>query len=91
MNTFTTAHWQDLSRRHLLAPFTDYRQLNEKGARIITRAEGVHLWDSEGQRILDEHGHERLVLDDQQLERVAAETVFVSPGRGADVRRHHAA
>ncbi|MEH3022620.1 MAG: aspartate aminotransferase family protein [Pseudomonas oryzihabitans] len=53
MNTFTTAHWQDLSRRHLLAPFTDYRQLNEKGARIITRAEGVHLWDSDGQRILD--------------------------------------
>lgn len=53
MTTFTTAHWQDLSRRHLLAPFTDYRQLNEKGARIITRAEGVHLWDSEGQRILD--------------------------------------
>lgn len=53
MNTFTTARWQDLSRRHLLAPFTDYRQLNEKGARIITRAEGVHLWDSEGQRILD--------------------------------------
>jgi len=53
VTTFTTAHWQDLSRRHLLAPFTDYRQLNEKGARIITRAEGVHLWDSEGQRILD--------------------------------------
>ena len=53
MNTFTTAHWQDLSRRHLLAPFTDYRQLNEKGARIITKASGVHLWDSEGQRILD--------------------------------------
>ncbi|MXS20761.1 aminotransferase [Pseudomonas oryzihabitans] len=53
MTTFTTAHWQDLSRRHLLAPFTDYRQLNEKGARIITRAEDVHLWDSEGQRILD--------------------------------------
>ncbi|MDR6678992.1 aspartate aminotransferase family protein [Pseudomonas oryzihabitans] len=53
MTTFTTAHWQDLSRRHLLAPFTDYRQLNEKGARIITKAAGVHLWDSDGQRILD--------------------------------------
>lgn len=53
MTTFTTAHWQDLSRRHLLAPFTDYRQLNEKGARIITKASGVHLWDSDGQRILD--------------------------------------
>jgi len=53
VTTFTTAHWQDLSRRHLLAPFTDYRQLNEKGARIITKASGVHLWDSDGQRILD--------------------------------------
>lgn len=53
MTIFTTAHWQDLSRRHLLAPFTDYRQLNEKGARIITKASGVHLWDSDGQRILD--------------------------------------
>src|SRR5690606_1899490 len=48
-----TEHWQALSRAHHLAPFTDYQALNQKGARIITRAEGVYLWDSEGNRILD--------------------------------------
>ena len=48
-----TEHWQALSRAHHLAPFTDYQALNRKGARIITRAEGVYLWDSEGHRILD--------------------------------------
>lgn len=53
MTTTTTRHWQDLSQRHHLAPFTDYRQLGEKGPRIITRAEGVYLWDSEGNKILD--------------------------------------
>ena len=48
-----TEHWQALSRARHLAPFTDYQALNRKGARIITRAEGVYLWDSEGHRILD--------------------------------------
>ena len=36
-----------------LHPFTDTKQLNDKGARIITRAEGVYLYDSEGNRLLD--------------------------------------
>ncbi|MEG0636845.1 MAG: aspartate aminotransferase family protein [Pseudomonas sp.] len=48
-----TREWQDLSRDHHLAPFSDYKQLKEKGPRIITKAEGVHLWDSEGNKILD--------------------------------------
>lgn len=48
-----TQHWQALSRDHHLAPFTDYQALNAKGARIITRASGVYLWDSDGQKILD--------------------------------------
>ncbi|MBR7393220.1 aspartate aminotransferase family protein, partial [Klebsiella pneumoniae] len=43
-----TREWQALSRDHHLPPFTDYKQLNEKGARIITKAEGVYIWDSEG-------------------------------------------
>ena len=30
-----TREWQALSRDHHLPPFTDYKQLNEKGARII--------------------------------------------------------
>ena len=48
-----TLHWQALSRDHHLAPFTDYKALNAKGTRIITRASGVYLWDSNGQKILD--------------------------------------
>jgi putrescine aminotransferase len=48
-----TAEWQALSGEHHLAPFSDYKQLKEKGPRIITKAQGVHLWDSEGNKILD--------------------------------------
>ncbi len=52
-NNPRTAQWQALSQAHHLAPFSDYRQLAEKGPRIITEAKGVHLWDSEGNKILD--------------------------------------
>ncbi|TRO39993.1 aspartate aminotransferase family protein [Pseudomonas sp. ALS1131] len=52
-NNSKTAHWQALSQAHHLAPFSDYKQLAEKGPRIITEAKGVHLWDSEGNKILD--------------------------------------
>jgi putrescine aminotransferase len=48
-----TAHWQALDRAHYLHPFTDFKALAAKGARIIVKAEGVYLYDSEGQRILD--------------------------------------
>ena len=48
-----TALWQELDRRHYLHPFTDHKALAAKGTRVITRAEGVYLWDSEGERILD--------------------------------------
>ena len=51
--TRTTAEWQELDRRHHLHPFTDYKALAKEGSRIITRAAGVYLWDSEGNRILD--------------------------------------
>ena len=49
----TTAEWQALDRAHYLHPFTDSRALHEFGTRVITRAEGVWLWDSDGQKILD--------------------------------------
>ena len=49
----TTADWQSLDRRHYLHPFTDYKALAAKGARVIVKAEGCYLYDSEGQRILD--------------------------------------
>jgi putrescine aminotransferase len=48
-----TAEWQALDRRHYLHPFTDYKDLGARGSRIITRAEGIYVWDSEGNRILD--------------------------------------
>ena len=44
---------QALDAQHHLHPFTDTAALNHKGARVITRAEGVYLWDSEGEQILD--------------------------------------
>ena len=52
-NNPQTLQWQALSSDHHLAPFSDYKQLKEKGPRIITRSEGVYLWDSEGHQILD--------------------------------------
>ena len=48
-----TLEWQALSNDHHLAPFSDYKQLKEKGPRIIEKAEGVYIWDSEGNKILD--------------------------------------
>ena len=51
--TRSTAEWRALDAAHYLHPFTDTRALAERGARVITRAEGVYLHDSEGHRILD--------------------------------------
>ncbi len=49
----TTSEYQALDREHYLHPFTDHKALHARGTRIITRAEGVYLWDSDGNRILD--------------------------------------
>jgi len=48
-----TAGWQDIDRRHFLHPFTDTRALHEVGTRVIVRADGVWLWDSDGAQLLD--------------------------------------
>ena len=43
-----------LDIRHHFHPFTDHSALSAKGgARVIVRAEGVHLWDSDGHRYID--------------------------------------
>jgi putrescine aminotransferase len=49
----STAEWQALDRAHHLHPFTDAALLNREGIRVITRAQGVYLWDSEGRRLID--------------------------------------
>ena len=48
-----TKHWQALDARHHIHPFTDQGALAAKGVRVITRAEGIYLWDSEGNRLID--------------------------------------
>ena len=51
--TRSTQSWQAADAAHFLHPFTDFQALAKKGARIITRADGIYLWDSDGQQILD--------------------------------------
>jgi len=51
-NTGTKA-WQAADARHHIHPFTDAAALAAKGARVIVRADGVWIEDSEGRRILD--------------------------------------
>ena len=54
MNTVVdTALIQSLDSAHFLHPFTDFKDLSGRGARVITRAEGIYVWDSEGKQILD--------------------------------------
>lgn len=53
MSPMDTAAWQELDRRHFLHPFTDFKALAAKGARVIVRADNVYLYDSDGHRILD--------------------------------------
>lgn len=38
---------------HHLHPFSDTRSLNEEGARVMTHADGIYLWDSDGNKIID--------------------------------------
>ncbi|WP_309625307.1 aspartate aminotransferase family protein [Methylibium sp.] len=53
MSERTTAQWQAADAAHFLHPFTDFQLLAAKGTRVITRADNIHLWDSEGKKILD--------------------------------------
>ncbi|WP_072390640.1 aspartate aminotransferase family protein [Hyphomicrobium sp. CS1GBMeth3] len=49
----STAEWRDLDARHHLHPFTQHNTLRPAGARVIVKADGSYIWDSEGHRILD--------------------------------------
>ena len=52
-NHMPTAELQALDAAHHMHPFTTGDELAAKGARVITRARGVTLTDSEGNEILD--------------------------------------
>ncbi|MDP2166576.1 MAG: aspartate aminotransferase family protein [Hydrogenophaga sp.] len=44
---------QALDSAHFMHPFTDHAGLATRGARVITRADNIYVWDSEGKKILD--------------------------------------
>lgn len=44
---------QAIDAAHHLHPFTDHKELRGAGSRMITRAEGPFIYDSEGNQILD--------------------------------------
>ncbi|MEZ5441330.1 MAG: aspartate aminotransferase family protein [Lysobacterales bacterium] len=47
------AELQRLDAAHHLHPFSDNAQLAQKGTRVLTRGEGVYVWDAEGNQLLD--------------------------------------
>lgn len=53
MTQTTSANYQALDAAHHLHPFTNNKELSEKGARIITHGEGVYIYDVDGNQLLD--------------------------------------
>jgi putrescine---pyruvate transaminase len=49
----TLSNLSAIDAAHHLHPFSDMKQLNAKGTRIIARGEGVHIWDAQGKQYLD--------------------------------------
>jgi len=47
------AEWQKLDKDHYLHPFTDHKDLHKKKSRIITHADGVYIFDADGNKFLD--------------------------------------
>jgi len=44
---------QHLDTAHYLHPFTDFKALASRGARVIVKGEGIYIWDSDGQCLID--------------------------------------
>ena len=45
--------WQDLDSQHHLHPFTDHKDLRKKKTRIVSKADGVYIYEADGHKILD--------------------------------------
>ena len=45
--------WQELDKNHYLHPFTDHKELHKRRSQIITRADGVYIYDADDKKILD--------------------------------------
>jgi putrescine aminotransferase len=44
---------QAMDSAHYIHSFTDHGDLATRGARVMTHADGIYVWDSEGKKILD--------------------------------------
>ncbi len=53
MNHLDTRALQVLDAAHHLHPFNDNAALAKRGTRILTKGEGMYVWDSEGNKLLD--------------------------------------
>ncbi|TCT12037.1 putrescine aminotransferase [Tepidamorphus gemmatus] len=49
----STADYQRIDAAHHLHPFTDFKALNAERSRVMTRGDGVWIWDTDGNRYLD--------------------------------------
>ncbi|GLQ18306.1 aspartate aminotransferase family protein [Maritalea porphyrae] len=52
-NHLPTDKLQALDAAHHIHPFSDMGDLNARGTRVITRADGAYIWDSDGNKLLD--------------------------------------
>ncbi len=50
---YDTRALQSADSAHYLHPFTDFKDLATRGARVMVKGDGIYLWDSEGKRLLD--------------------------------------
>ena len=48
-----TKHWQAIDAAHHIHPFSNTAGLNKEGVRVITHADGVYIYDSNGAKIID--------------------------------------
>ncbi|MEM7195628.1 MAG: aspartate aminotransferase family protein [Pseudomonadota bacterium] len=53
METYNTAELRAIDARHHIHPFTDHADMHQRGARIITGADNVYIYDSDGNKYLD--------------------------------------
>jgi putrescine aminotransferase len=52
--TYDTRALRELDCAHHLHPFTDHAQLARRGGpRVMVRGDGIYLWDSDGQQVID--------------------------------------
>jgi putrescine aminotransferase len=53
VETRSSDEWQRADNEHYLHPFTDYKSMRQAPARVVARAEGVYMWDVDGNRVID--------------------------------------